>query len=91
MMIRSEKIYDWLKWAGRYGLPAFQVFIFTLSEIFNFHPLAIASAVIAAVTVCLNTMLGQSNENYKLDVKNQAFDNFINEIETEIKNNKEVE
>lgn len=64
MMIKSSKIYDWLKWLGRYGLPAIQVLVFTLSEIFSYHPLALASAVIAAVTVCLNTLLGQSNENF---------------------------
>lgn len=64
MVIKSEKIYDWLKWAGRYGLPALSTFMFTLSEILGIHDLAIVSAVISAAVVCLNTMLGQSNEKY---------------------------
>lgn len=64
MLIKNNKVYDWLKWAGRYGLPALATFVLTLSELLGLHELAIASAIISALVVCLNTMLGQSNENY---------------------------
>lgn len=64
MKIENNKLYDFLKWLGRYCLPALSAFVFTLSEIFSLHELAVASAVISAVVVCLNSMLGMSNENY---------------------------
>lgn len=65
MYIKEKKIYDILKWLGRYGLPSISALIFTLSEILSINELAIVSAVISAVVVCLNSMLGMSNENYK--------------------------
>ena len=69
MTIKNTKLYDILKWLGRYCLPALSAFAFTLSEILSVHELAIASAIISALVVCLNSMLGVSNENYNKDVK----------------------
>lgn len=84
MIIKNTKLYDFLKWLGRYGLPALSTFTFTLSEIFAIKGLAIASATITAVVVLLNSLIGVSNENYHIENKNRAFDTFINEIETSI-------
>lgn len=69
MTIKNTKIYDFLKWLGRYCLPALSAFAFTLSEILSVHDLAIVSAVISAVVVMLNSMLGVSNENFNKDDK----------------------
>lgn len=68
MTIKNTKIYDFLKWLGRYCLPALSAFAFTLSEILSVHELAIASAIISAVVVMLNSMLGMSNENYNKEM-----------------------
>lgn len=90
MIIKSSKLYDWLKWAGRYFLPGLSAFVFTLSEILGIHDLAVASAIISALVVFLNTLLGQSNETYKIDTKNQMFDAFIKDVETEIRNKEKI-
>ena len=65
MYIKDKKIYDILKWCGRYGLPSVSALVFTLGEILSISELAVVSAIISAIVVYLNSMLGMSNENYK--------------------------
>lgn len=65
MIITNKKVYDVLKYIGRYLLPALGVFWVAISEIYSLPLKMEIPATISAVTILLNTLLGISNENYK--------------------------
>lgn len=63
-MKMSNKLYDVLKWVGRYLLPALGALYFALAEIWKLPLGAEICATCSALTVALNTLLGISSENY---------------------------
>lgn len=63
-MKMNDKLYDILKWIGRYLLPAMGALYFAIAEIWNFPLGPEICATCTALTVALNTLLGISSENY---------------------------
>ena len=63
-MKMSNKIYDILKWVGRYLLPALGALYFSIAKIWGIPLGPEICATCTALTVALNTLLGISSENY---------------------------
>lgn len=64
MTIKNSKLYDILKYIGRYILPALATLIVALAKIWGLPYGAEIAASIMAVDTFLNVILGISNENY---------------------------
>lgn len=67
MKIKNSKLYDILKYIGRYILPALATLIVALAKIWGLPYGAEIAASIMAVDTFLNVILGISNENYNKD------------------------
>lgn len=63
----NNKLYDVLKWIGRYLLPSLGALYFAIAEIWNLPLGPEICATCTALTVALNTLLGISSENYYKD------------------------
>ena len=82
MIIKDSKIYDLLKTIGRYWLPALTTMYVALAKVWGWENAAEITATISAITVCLNTLLGVSNENYSKEVNTSTtFERAAEEIE----------
>ena len=68
MIIKDSKIYDLLKTIGRYWMPAITTLYVALAKVWGWEYTAEITATIGAITVCLNTLLGVSNENYSKEI-----------------------
>lgn len=76
MVIKNDKVYDWLKYFGRYILPAVATFWVSLCKIWGLPYGTEISATIMAVDTLLNIILGISNENYN-QIKQEEDDRLI--------------
>lgn len=61
----SNKVYDALKWAAQYALPALGTLYFALAGIWGFPYGEEIVGTITAVDTFLGVVLGISNANYK--------------------------
>lgn len=64
MIIRNSKVYDVLKYIGRYILPALAALYVAIAKTWALPYATEISATIMAVDTFLNVILGISNENY---------------------------
>lgn len=67
MLIKSTKLYDVLKYIGRYILPALAAFYVAIAKTWGLPFQTEVAATIMAVDTFLNVILGISNENYNKD------------------------
>lgn len=61
----GDKFYHIAKWASLIGLPAVATFMLTLGNIWGIPVATEIGATICGVAVCVGTMLGVSNAQYK--------------------------
>lgn len=64
MLIKNDKVYDFLKYLSRYIFPALATFYTALGDIWGLPYKIEVPATISAIVVFLNILLGISNENY---------------------------
>lgn len=64
MVIKNSKLYDILKYIGRYILPALAALYVAIAKTWGLPFATEISATIMAVDTFLNVILGISNENY---------------------------
>lgn len=65
MVIKSSKLYDVLKWIGRYALPSLTTLYVALAKVWGWDYATEITATLSAITVCLNSLLGICNSNFK--------------------------
>ncbi len=64
MCIKNKKLYDALKYCGRYVLPALAVLYGTVGKAWSLPCIEEITVTIGAVALFINTILGISNEQY---------------------------
>lgn len=66
-MVMSNKLYDILKYIAIQVIPALDVLIIAIGEIWNIDVMARVAATVAAIGVFLGAILIKSTKDYKAD------------------------
>ena len=66
MYIENTKVYDFLKYLGRYILPALATLYIALADLWKLPLKTEISGTIMAIDTFLNVILGISNENHNI-------------------------